>query len=118
MTAPAHILPAPTAPSGDIARLLPALIGLKNLAGCLNPLNAQHCLGAGALGYRGAHILWDGLLDTYSDCPYPLDANGQPVPADGRGKPQLGSEHPNPECHYNQYKFDETEAHERIVPDW
>ena len=114
-------LPLPTTndlQNGDIARLLPALIGLKNLAGCLNPLNAQHCLGAGALGYRGAHILWDGLLDTYSDCPYPLDANGQPVPADGRGKPQLGSEHPNPECHYNQYKFDQTEEHKRIVPDW
>jgi len=103
--------------NGDVARLLPVLIGLKNTAACLNPLNFQHCLGAGALGYRGAHIMWDGLLDTWSDCPYPLDANGNKVPADNRGKPQLGSEHPNPECHYNQYKFDE-ESHERIVPDW
>ncbi|HSW11968.1 MAG TPA: parallel beta-helix domain-containing protein [Solimonas sp.] len=101
----------------DVARVLPALIGLKNTAACLNPLNVAHCLGNGNAGYRGAHIMWDGLLDTHSECPYPVDANGKPVPADERGKPLLGSEHPNPECHYNQYKFKAADK-QRIVPDW
>lgn len=113
-------LPTPTIgdlTNGDVARLLPVLIGLKNTAACLNPLNLSQCLGNGNLGYRGAHIMWDGLLDTWSDCPYPLDANGKPVPKDERGKPLLGAEHPNPECHYNQYKFNAAD-HKRIVPDW
>ncbi|AXQ30571.1 hypothetical protein D0B54_18605 [Solimonas sp. K1W22B-7] len=101
----------------DVAKVLPALIGLKNTAACLNPLNFSQCLGAGNLGYRGAQIMWDGLLDTWSDCPYPVDANGNLVPRDERGKPLLGSEHPNPECHYNQYKFNPS-THERIKPDW
>jgi len=101
----------------DVAKVLPLLIGLKNTAACLNPLNLSQCLGNGNIGYRGAHILWDGLLDTWSDCAYPLDAEKKPVPKDERGKPLLGSEHPNPECHYNQYKFDK-QSHERITPDW
>ena len=130
-------LPLPTTgdiQSLDVAKFLPALIGLKTQAACLNPLNLQTCLaagipslpGLGALplpglpGLRGAHILWDGLLDDYdAECPYPLDANGLPVPEDSRGKPQLGNDDPNPECHYNAYKFDTTaEGNPRILPDW
>ncbi|MEQ1437910.1 parallel beta-helix domain-containing protein [Fontimonas sp. SYSU GA230001] len=120
-------LPVPTSndiQSVNVAHFLPALVGLKNAAGCLNPLNLATCAAAGAagtpgvnsLGYRGAHIVWDGLLDNWSDCPYPKDANGNDVPADARGKPQLGSADPNPECHYNQYKFDASK--QRKVPDW
>jgi uncharacterized repeat protein (TIGR03806 family) len=124
-------LPRPTTTdlaNGEVARVLPALVGLKNAAACLNPLNLATCLsasaggGAGlqALGYRGAHIIWDGLLDVYdADCPYPVDASGNPVPADARGKPLHTNDHPNPPCHYNAYKFDTAAANApRIVPDW
>lgn len=105
--------------SVDVAKFLPAVVGLKNLAACLNPLNAATCLSAGLNGFRGAHIVWDGLLDTYdADCPYPLDANGQPVPQDTRGKPQLSNDHPNPECHYNKYKFETADGNPRKVPEW
>ena len=89
--------------ASDVASALPMLIGLKNVAS----------LGT----YAGAHIAWDGLLDTLdADCPYPLDQNGQPVPSDARGKPIHTNEHPNPECHYNAYKFDADGN--RILPDW
>jgi len=111
-------LPAPTTndiQSVDVAKFLPLLVGLKNTAACLNPLNLTTCAAAGG-GYQGAAIIWDGLLDNWSDCPYPVDAEGRPVPHDERGKPQLGSEHPNPECHYNQYKFKADK--QRITPDW
>jgi uncharacterized repeat protein (TIGR03806 family) len=124
-------LPRPTTTdlaNGEVARVLPALVGLKNAAACLNPLNLATCLSAAAggglglqtLGYRGAHIIWDGLLDTYdADCPYPVDASGKPVPADARGKPLHTNDHPNPACHYNAYKFDTNAANApRIVPDW
>ncbi|MFC4253503.1 parallel beta-helix domain-containing protein [Sinimarinibacterium flocculans] len=124
-------LPRPTTTdlaNGEVARVLPALVGLKNAAACLNPLNLTTCLSAAAggglglqtLGYRGAHIIWDGLLDSYdADCPYPVDANGNPVPKDERGKPLHTNDHPNPSCHYNAYKFN-TAAPDapRIVPDW
>ena len=120
-------LPLPTTndlSNGDVARLLPTLVGLKAQAACLNPLNLATCATAGAsgglglhtLGFRGAHIVWDGLLDSYSECEYPKDANGQPVPKDDRGKPQLTNEHPNPDCHYNAYKFNAQK--ERIKPEW
>jgi uncharacterized repeat protein (TIGR03806 family) len=120
-------LPVPTTndiQSVNVAHFLPALVGLKNAAACANPLNLATCAAAGAagtpglstVGYRGAHIVWDGLLDTWADCPYPVDAEGNPVPADARGKPQLGSEHPDPACHYNQYKFNGDK--QRLVPDW
>lgn len=128
-------LPLPT--TGDIqslavAKFLPVLIGLKTQVACLNPLNLQTCLSAGIPtlpgihvlpglpGLRGAHILWDGLLDEYdAECPYPVDASGQPVPADERGKPKLGNDVPNPECHYNAYKFDTSaQGNPRKVPDW
>jgi parallel beta-helix repeat protein len=92
----------------DINSALPLLMGLKNVAS-LDLLN-----GAGL--YRGGHIVWDGLYDELSDCPYPVDSNGQPVPKDARGKPQLTNEHPNPSCHYNAYKFNA--EGERIKPEW
>ncbi|MGJ8687060.1 MAG: parallel beta-helix domain-containing protein, partial [Spongiibacteraceae bacterium] len=86
---------------GQIETVLPTLIGLKNIAN----------------GGTGAHIVWDGLVDELdSDCPYPSDANGSPVPQNAAGKPQHTNEHPNPDCHYNAYKF--TAQAERIQPDW
>jgi parallel beta-helix repeat protein len=104
----------------DLARLLPALVGAKNAAACTQPENADACVAAGGNTYRGAHIVWDGLLDAYdAECPYPLDNAGKPVPADERGKPQLTNDHPNYDCHYNKYKFDTTQAgNPRRVPDW
>ncbi|WP_372799375.1 parallel beta-helix domain-containing protein [Litorivivens sp.] len=107
-------LPTPT--SNDLqeqtlARLLPPLVGLKNQAACLNPANAATCLRNGGTGYRGAHIIWDGLLDDLDpSCPYP---NG--VPADERGKPLYNNTH-KVSCRYNAYKFNAQK--ERIVPDW
>ncbi|KAA1174357.1 hypothetical protein FWJ25_08960 [Marinobacter salinexigens] len=86
---------------GQVETVLPTLIGLKNIT---NP-------------GKGAHIVWDGLLDELdSECPYPLDANGQPVPSDESGKPIHTNQHPNPACHYNTYKFDSTG--ERKLPQW
>ena len=107
-------LPTPT--SDDIAeqtlaRLLPPLVGLKNQAACLNPLNIATCLTTGGTGYRGAHIIWDGLLDSRNEnCAYP-----QGVPKDERGKPLYNNTH-KVDCRYNAYKFDSQD--ERIVPDW
>lgn len=114
-------LPAPTITdlaNGDVARILPLLIGLKSQAACLLPTNLASC--SGIVGYRGAHIVWDGLLDELDeDCPYPVDANGDPVPQDARGKPLMSNDHPNPECHYNAYKFDtQAQGKPRIKPDW
>lgn len=86
---------------GQVETVLPTLIGLKNIT---NP-------------GKGAHIVWDGLLDDLDeDCPYPVDANGQPVPMDDNGKPIHTNEHPNPACHYNAYKFDG--AGNRKLPQW
>lgn len=89
---------------GDqITSVFPMLIGLKNLA------------GGGR--YAGAHIVWDGYLDDYDpECPYPVDANGDPIPQDEQGKPISGNQYPNPACRYNAYKFDD--QGERILPDW
>lgn len=109
----------------DIARLLPALVGSKNQAACANPLNAAACAAAAnpdapqsASGYRGAHIVWDGLLDALdAECPYPVKPNGDPVPADARGKPQHTNQE-DPSCHYNAYKFKADGDRARIVPDW
>ncbi|TAJ52693.1 MAG: hypothetical protein EPO48_08220 [Nevskiaceae bacterium] len=104
---------------GDVARILPTLVGLKTLAGCLLPQGLTTCVAAGGPNFRGAHIVWDGLLDSYdTDCPYPVDANGDPVPKDARGKPILTNEVPNPSCHYNAYKFAADGEHARITPDW
>lgn len=115
-------LPTSTAVIGqDLTKLLPILIGVKNQAACLLPNNLAACLSTGAaVGPHGAHILWDGLLDTYNkDCPYPVDADGKPVPKDARGKPILGNHIPDPSCHYNAYKFDTSKPDApRIKPDW
>ena len=92
----------------DIAKFLPAIVGLKTATGCL--LNPGTCPpGAGQLGLRGAHIVWDGLLPEYNpDCPYPVDADGNPLPEEPNfpGKPRHTNEEPQPSCHYNGYKFD------------
>lgn len=111
----------------ELARLLPLLVGLKSQAACLNPLNLQTCLAAAAggtpglhsLGFRGAHIVWDGLLDARdANCPYPVNKSGQPVTKDARGKPLHNNEDPDPSCHYNAYKFAPAAPNARIVPDW
>jgi parallel beta-helix repeat protein len=104
----------------DLLRAFPAAIGLKNAAGCLSPANLATCVAAGAVGAKGAHIMWDGLLDHYNpDCPYPTDADGKPVPKDDRGKPIQGNQYPNPACSYNAYKFDTAApGAPLIVPDW
>lgn len=87
--------------NGDVETVLPTLIGIKNVT---NP-------------GKGAHIVWDGLLDDLdSDCDYPVDANGEPVPKDENGKPIHTNEHPNPSCHYNAYKFNAMA--ERKLPQW
>lgn len=124
-------LPPPTTTdlqNSDVARLLPALVGIKNQAACLDPRNAAACIAAAAAGspglhstgFRGAHIIWDGLLDNLdANCAFPKDRNGQPVPKDARGKPLHTNEHPDPACHYNAYKFDTSKADKpRINPDW
>ncbi|MES1943974.1 hypothetical protein PC39_07664 [Salinisphaera sp. PC39] len=100
--------------SQDITALLPALVGLKTQAGCVLPQNLGACLAPNTehpevnTGFRGAHIVWDGLLDEYDpDCPYPEDSKGEPVPEEENfeGKPRYTNEHPDPGCHYNAYKF-------------
>lgn len=116
-------LPVPTTKdieNQDLARLLPVLVGTKNLMGCAIPTNAAACLLTGGSGYRGAHIVWDGLLDSYaSTCPYPKNKDGAPVTADARGKPLHTNTDPDPACHYNAYKFDLSKADKpRIKPDW
>lgn len=117
-------LPEPTSTDiqeQDLARLLPAIVGSKNQAACSQPQNAAACAAAGgsgqaATGYRGAHIVWDGLLDVVdNDCEYPTKPNGEPVPMDERGKPQHTNQE-DPTCHYNKYKFKADGS--RIVPDW
>ena len=104
----------------DLLRVFPVLIGLKNQAGCLIPTNITTCVAAGAVGPKGAHIMWDGLVDAYKpDCPYPMDADGKPVPKDDRGKPISGNQYPNPTCTYNAYKFDTTAPGAPLIkPDW
>lgn len=103
--------------SGDINSLLPTLIGLKNLPTLNNPAELLSSLRNLANLGKGAHIIWDGLLDELDkDCPYPVDANGKPVPKDENGKPLHTNEHPNPSCHYNAYKFDANGK--RKLPQW
>lgn len=117
-------LPLPTTTAlidQDLTKLLPVLIGVKNQAGCVPGLLT--CLDAGLtvpIGPHGAHILWDGLLDTYNkDCPYPKDADGKPVPKNDIGKPIMTNQTPDPSCHYNAYKFDTSKPDApRIKPQW
>lgn len=126
-----NALPLPTSnalSNGDVAKVLPAVVGAKNQIACALPQNLAVCAAAGvaggagtqATGFRGAHILWDGLIDKLdADCPYPNKANGDPVPMDARGKPIHTNEDPDPACHYNAYKFDtKTTGSPRIQPDW
>lgn len=104
----------------NTARVLPALVGAKVQAACNNPQNAGACPTDETGGFRGAHIIFDGLVDDYDpDCPYPVDSEGRPVPKDNDGKPLYNEAHPNPSCRYNAYKFDtRTEGNPRIVPEW
>lgn len=100
-----YSLPAPDLQKvlveGEVETVLPTLIGVKNIA---RP-------------GQGAHIVWDGLLDELDeDCPYPVDANGQPVPRKDNGKPIHTNQHPNPQCVYNAYKFDANGN--RKLPEW
>lgn len=70
-------------------------------------------------GFRGAHIVWDGLLDELdTSCEYPVDKQGNPVPeaSYAPGKPEYRNDHGNPPCRYNAYKFDD--AGQRIEPEW
>ncbi|HUR42030.1 MAG TPA: parallel beta-helix domain-containing protein [Verrucomicrobiae bacterium] len=107
----------------DVARLLPAVVGYKNQAACSQPANAAKCAAAGgsgqtATGYRGAHIVWDGLLDELdAECAYPKRTDGTDVPMDERGKP-LHTNRDQPTCHYNAYKFKPDGDRARILPDW
>ncbi len=114
--------------SNKTARLLPAIVGYKNQAACGIATNAATCAAAGSggpgsgsrtsSGYRGGHIVWDGLEDSLNDtCEYPKRADGSPVPADERGKPLLTNQE-NPGCRYNAYKFAKTGDKARIKPDW
>lgn len=117
-------LPLPTTTAllnQDLTKLLPALIGVKNQIACLLPNNLTACVSTGAaVGPHGAHILWDGLLDTYDkDCAYPKDADGNPVPKNDQGKPIMTNQTPDPSCHYNAYKFDTSKPDApRIKPQW
>lgn len=109
--------------NGDVARVLPVLVGVKNQAACLLPQNLATCAAAAGpnqavTGYRGAHIVWDGLLDTLDEgCAYPKKPDGFDVPKDSRGKP-LHTNEESPTCHYNAYKFTAVAPKTRIVPDW
>lgn len=103
--------------NGEVESVLPTLIGLKNLPTINDPTlllgSLDNILNLG----KGAHIVWDGLLDDLdADCPFPKDSNGDPVPMDSNGKPIHTNEHPNPSCHYNAYKFDDEAT--RIQPKW
>lgn len=87
----------------QVTSAFPMLIGLKVVAG--------------GGGYRGAHIAWDGYEDELdTNCAYPVDDQGQPIPADEDGKPIQGNQYPNPDCRYNAYKFDA--SGERKKPQW
>lgn len=124
---------------GDIASVLAYLVGIKNalslaaadpvtLAGLLDPTNLANTLTRPwtLAGFRGSHIVWDGLLDTYdSDCPYPTytdkDGNTVPVPEAtyAPGKPEYRNAYGQPDCLYNGYKFDtEAAGAPRILPEW
>ena len=102
---------------GEIETLLPTLIGLKNLPTLNDPSKFLDSLSNVQNLGRGAHIIWDGLLDELNeDCPYPVDSNGDPVPMAANGKPIHTNQHPNPSCHYNAYKFDDNG--QRIKPEF
>lgn len=109
-----------------VERLLPAIIGYKIEAACKQAQNAAICAAAANpnypranSGFRGGHILFDGLIDPLDEgCAYPKRPDGSDVPADARGKPQHTNQE-NPTCHYNAYKFDTAaQGKPRKLPDW
>src|SRR5699024_3087429 len=104
---------------GDITTLLPFLIGIKNLPELelTKPLSTLQSLKNLLNLGKGAHIIWDGLLDELDEgCPYSEDDHRNPVLKDENGKPLHTHEHTNPQCHYNAYKFDE--QGKRKLPEW
>lgn len=124
---------------GDINSALAYIVGIKNalsvaaldqdfLTGLLDPDNFLNAVTQPwtLAGFRGAHIVWDGLLDTYNaDCPYPTytdkDGNTVPVPEAtyAPGKPEYRNSYGQPDCLYNGYKFDTNAAGApRILPKW
>lgn len=104
----------------NVARVLPALVGSKVQAACGDPRNAGECPVDSTGGFRGAHIIFDGLVDDYhADCAYPTDGNGNEIPKDERGKPEYNESHPQPDCYYNAYKFHVIqEGTPRKLPEW
>lgn len=104
---------------GNITTLLPTIIGFKNLPeiNIFTPLKTIKSLRNLTNLGKGAHIVWDGLLDDYDEsCPYPVDAQGKPVVAGENGRPLHTDEDPMPACHYNKYKFDDNGK--RKLPEW
>lgn len=100
--------PVPCVPTGvddSHPSLLPALVQIKS---------AQ--ANDGFAG-QGAHIIWDGDVDTRNDAcqlaPEFLDL------VDDKGKPEYTGAH-SPECRFNAYKFVSGGADdgELITPDW
>lgn len=115
----------------DVNTAMPFLVGIKNAIALsltttvpnLDPESLTSVTGLlSSAGFRGGHILWDGLLDSYNaDCPYPTDQDGNPVPQAeyAPGKPEYRNSHGNPDCRYNAYKFDtKASGAPRIEPDW
>ncbi len=90
-------------PERGVGSLLPLLLRVKNLG-------------------RSAHIIWDGGIDKPNGCTaIPKDADGvlltesnpdypheeQGGRTDERGRPNVTREDQDPECRWNQWKFDE-----------
>lgn len=87
----------------QVTSAFPLLVGLKNVA------------GGGE--YKGAHIVWDGYEDQKNtECPYPVDFEGNKIPDRGDGRPDQSNKYPNPDCIYNAYKFDA--QGQRKGPEW
>lgn len=109
-----NALPLPTTTdvaTSNLVHLLPLIIGVKVAGACLTDPGKllTECISGGQLLLRGADIIWDGYMDEYdSECPYPTDAQGNPIPKDTPyypEKPRFSGVDPQPSCHYNGYKF-------------
>lgn len=117
----------------DVNSALPFIVGLKSALGfasadpaLLADLASPEKFAAAITrpwtlaGFRGAHVVWDGLLDELdTECEYPIAENtGEPVPEAtyAPGKPEYRNNHGNPDCRYNAYKFDD--AGVRKEPQW
>lgn len=96
--------------NGDITHILPLALGLKTALACTLDLNnaLTKCPIDGKV-IRGAHIIWDGYMAKYNpDCKYPKDKDGNDIPQETglyAGKPRFSGDDPQPDCHYNAYKF-------------